>query len=288
MVKKADIGSKRLVSLDPQAWIRWVMGNPRVEFAEMLDSEFEWVSRQGDVLIRAWDPDIGEFLIANEIQLRYSSEMPRRMRAYAGLAEEKFKLPVYPVLVVILPVSDSTEVASGYRSTIQGIQARQDYRVIQLSEVEVDPVFSEPIPTLLPFVPIMKGGGAEPVIRLALRQLQQDPLLGELEPLLAFFARFVLESEVVAQIMRWDMAVLRESPWYEEIKQEGIQIGEQRGKQEGIQIGEQRGIELGEQRGIQLGKLEVVPILAELGLSAGEIAQRLDLPPERVNQIMGQ
>ena len=58
MVKKADIGSKRLVSLEatsrrwrePQAWIRWVMGNPRVEFADMLDSEFQWVSRQGDVL----------------------------------------------------------------------------------------------------------------------------------------------------------------------------------------------------------------------------------------------
>ncbi|MEN9262234.1 MAG: hypothetical protein Q6L60_14855, partial [Thermostichus sp. HHBFW_bins_43] len=76
-----------------------------------------------------------------------------------------------------------------------------------------------------------------------------------------------LESEVVAKIMRWDMAVLRESPWYEEIKQEGIQIG----KQEGIQIGKQ----------------ETVPILAELGLSAEEIAQRLDLPLETVNQILG-
>ncbi|MEN9260672.1 MAG: hypothetical protein Q6L60_06880, partial [Thermostichus sp. HHBFW_bins_43] len=80
-----------------------------------------------------------------------------------------------------------------------------------------------------------------------------------------------LESEVVAKIMRWDMAVLRESPWYEEIKQEGIQIG----KQEGIQIGEQR------------GKLAAVPILAELGLSAEEIAQRLDLPLETVNQVLG-
>ncbi|NJM00541.1 MAG: Rpn family recombination-promoting nuclease/putative transposase [Synechococcaceae cyanobacterium SM2_3_2] len=110
------------------------------------------------------------------------------------------------------------------------------------------------------------------VIRLALRQLQQDPLLGELEPLLAFFARFVLDSQLVIDIMRWDMAVLRESPWYEEIRQEGILIGERQG----------------EQRGIQLGKQEAVPILAELGLSAGEIAQRLDLPPERVNQILGQ
>lgn len=270
MAPKADIGSKRLISLAPQSWIRWVTQNPQVEFQEMLSSEFQWVSREGDVLIRAWDPDSGEFLIANEIQLRYSPEMPRRMRAYAALAEEKFKLPVYPVLVVILPVPENTEVASAYRSEIQGIQAQQDYRVIQLSEVEVDQVLSEPIPTLLPFVPIMKGGGGEPVIRAALRQLQQDPVLSELEPLLAFFARFVLDSQLVIDIMRWDMSVLRESPWYEEIKQEGIQIGEQRGKQEGI----------------QLGKLGTVPILAELGLSADEIARRLGLPSELVAQIL--
>ncbi len=79
MAPKADIGSKRLISLEatcrrwrePQSWSRWVTQNPLVEFQEMLNSEFQWVSREGDVLIRAWDPEIGEFLIANEIQLRY-------------------------------------------------------------------------------------------------------------------------------------------------------------------------------------------------------------------------
>ncbi|MEN9226632.1 MAG: hypothetical protein Q6M54_14300, partial [Thermostichus sp. DRC_bins_24] len=175
MSKKADIGSKRLIGLDLQSWSRWVTQNPQVQVQEMLDSEFQWLSWEGDVLIRAWDPDIGEFLIANEIQLRYSPEMPRRMRAYAALAEEKFKLPVYPVLVVILPVAENTEVVTAYESTLQGIQARQDYRVIQLSEVEVERVFSEPIPTLLPFVPMMKGGEQEGVIRQAVRQLQRDP-----------------------------------------------------------------------------------------------------------------
>ncbi len=44
--------------------------------------------------------------------------------------------------------------------------------------------------------------------------------------------------------------------------------------QEGIQIGEQR------------GKLEAVPILAELGLAAAEIAQRLGLAVELVTQIL--
>ncbi|MEN9224737.1 MAG: hypothetical protein Q6M54_04620, partial [Thermostichus sp. DRC_bins_24] len=63
MGKKADIGSKRLIGLDPQSWSRWVTQNPQVQVQEMLDSEFQWLSREGDVLIRAWDPDIGEFLI---------------------------------------------------------------------------------------------------------------------------------------------------------------------------------------------------------------------------------
>ena len=46
------------------------------------------------------------------------------------------------------------------------------------------------------------------------------------------------------------------------------------------------GIQLGEQRGIQLGKLETVPILAELGLSAFDIAQRLGLPEQLVSEIL--
>ncbi|MBT9161124.1 MAG: hypothetical protein DDT26_02425 [Dehalococcoidia bacterium] len=76
MPKKADIGCKRLISLDPHAWSCWVTGKPQLEFAALLDSDFQWLSRHGDVLIRAWEPQLGEFLIANEIQLRYSDDMP--------------------------------------------------------------------------------------------------------------------------------------------------------------------------------------------------------------------
>ncbi len=52
------------------------------------------------------------------------------------------------------------------------------------------------------------------------------------------------------------MTVLRESPWYQEIEQRGIEIGEQRG----IEIGEQRGIEIGEQRGILETLIEAIEI----------------------------
>ncbi|XHR80966.1 MAG: hypothetical protein ACFKPT_22375 [Gloeotrichia echinulata GP01] len=51
---------------------------------------------------------------------------------------------------------------------------------------------------------------------------------------LAFFATFVLESALVQEIMRWDMAVLRESPWYQEILREGEARGEARAEARGI------------------------------------------------------
>lgn len=92
---------------------------------------------------------------------------------------------------------------------------------------------------LLPFVPVLRNGGETTVVQRALSELRGDQQLAELESLLAFFASFVLDSEVVRQIMRWDMAVLRESPWYQEILQEGERQGEQRVRQEGRQEGRQ-------------------------------------------------
>jgi predicted transposase YdaD len=59
--------------------------------------------------------------------------------------------------------------------------------------------------------------------------LQQNKQLVELESLLGLFASFVLDTELVQQIMRWDVTVLRESPWYLEIQQESRQEGVQEG-----------------------------------------------------------
>lgn len=50
-----------------------------------------------------------------------------------------------------------------------------------------------------------------------------------------FFATFVLGSQLVQQIMRWDMAVLEQSPWYQEILQQGVERGLQQGVERGLQ-----------------------------------------------------
>lgn len=102
--------------------------------------------------------------------------------------------------------------------------------------MDAEIVFRQPLPSLLPFVPILRGGSEASVVQRALQQLRASEQFNQLESLLAFFASFVLDTPLVQQIMRWDMAVLRESPWYQEILTEG----EQRGREQGLQQGARR------------------------------------------------
>ncbi|MDZ7963688.1 MAG: Rpn family recombination-promoting nuclease/putative transposase [Nostoc sp. DedSLP03] len=228
MAKVADIGSKGLINLAPDAWVQWVTQRPEVVAKEILGSEFHWISRETDVLVKAYSATHGDFLVLNELQLRYTTQMPLRMRVYAALAQERYRLPTYPVLINILPPSSSLTIVSSYEQEFLGLRAIQDYRTINLWEIDAEIVFEQPLPSLLPFVPILRGGEEVSVVQRALEALRADEQLNELESLLAFFASFVLDTPLVQEIMRWDMAVLRESPWYHEIEQRGIQQGARR------------------------------------------------------------
>ncbi|HEX8999105.1 MAG TPA: hypothetical protein VGB07_04330, partial [Blastocatellia bacterium] len=66
--------------------------------------------------------------------------MPKRVRAYSALAEEKFDLPVYPVVVNILPPGPETVLSTAYDAEFLGLRARQDFRVINLWEVDAEEI----------------------------------------------------------------------------------------------------------------------------------------------------
>lgn len=263
MAKPADISTKKLISLAPNNWVRWITNIPDIVAGEILTGEFQWISRESDVLINVESQQYGKFLVLNELQLRYQSQMPRRMRAYAALAEEKYNLPTYPVLINILQTND-TEIPTSFTSNIAGLRAVQDYRVINLWEVDVNIAFQQPLPSLLPFVPILKGGENESTIREALQILRADEKLNQLETVLAFFATFVLENALIQEIMRWDMAVLRESPWYQEILREGEVRGEARGEARGRREELFSGIELALEIKFGNSGLELMPVISQI------------------------
>jgi predicted transposase YdaD len=77
----------------------------------------------------------------------------------------------------------------------------------------------------------LKTAGQRRLVVQVRNLLLADENLAKLEPLLAFLSTFTLESEMVQRIMRWDMAVIRESPWAKEFYQEGIQEGLKEGRQ---------------------------------------------------------
>ncbi len=259
--------SRNCYSLAPNNWVKWITQIPGIKAEEILDPQFQWVSRESDVLVRVRNRQNKEFIVLNEIQLRYKANMPKRMRAYVGLAEEKYDLPIFPVLINLLNEGDKP-VLDRYDSSFEGLHARQDYRVINLWEVDVELAFQQQISSLLPFVPLLKDGGDEAAIREALRLLRQDEQLGQFETVLGFFASFILDQTLVQQIMSWDMAIIQESPWYKQIVAESELRGELRGEQRGEQRGEIRG----EIRAIQttlevkfgnLG-LELMPRISEI------------------------
>lgn len=111
------------------------------------------------------------------------------------------------------------------------------YRVINLWEVDVATVFNEPIPSLLPFVPVLNGGDNQSTIREALKLIRTNDKLNQFEPVLGFFASFVLDSALVKQILRWDMAILQESPWYQQLTAESEKRGQQNERLSNIRMG---------------------------------------------------
>lgn len=76
MPKAVDIGSKRLVSLAPNAWLEWVTGRSDIVARDIVTADFQWVSRASDVLVRAYSPRLGEFLVLNEVESNYTAAMP--------------------------------------------------------------------------------------------------------------------------------------------------------------------------------------------------------------------
>jgi predicted transposase YdaD len=242
MTKTSDITSKSLISLLPNDWVRWATNVEDADNCEVLNTEFQLISRNTDALVLVNNSSVGKFLTLFEIQTRYSLEMPERMTAYAAFARERYRLPVVPVLVNILPYGK--EISNKYESEFLGIRALQDYRVINLWEVNAEDILTKNLSALIPFIPTMKGGKDVKLLQKAQMQLELDEdlqgstKLGDLEVALRIFAKLVL-GDKANDILRWTMIdLIKESPYYQELIEQGLSEGRQQGLRQGLQQGQ--------------------------------------------------
>lgn len=57
--KRADIGGKRLIGLNADAWLRWLTGLQDAQALDVITSDLQWIARESDVFIRAYHPPAG-------------------------------------------------------------------------------------------------------------------------------------------------------------------------------------------------------------------------------------
>jgi predicted transposase YdaD len=244
MAQVADVTTKLMVGISPEAWAKWAAPVEEVSECELITGEFQWLSRASDAVLRVVSPGIGEFILILELQLYYLLRMPVRLRAYAGLAEEKYNLPVYPVLINLLRPGRGTQIPDRYESDFLGLKARQDFRVINAWELSAAEMLDRPDPALWPLTPLMDGGNAEAMLVRAKEQLRQNLQLkqiGRVEDMqaaLATAASFVFNLNVFDRVfgggyMDWVV----ESPLFKEIVRQREQVAHQQGLLEGREEG---------------------------------------------------
>ncbi len=131
-----------------------------------------------------------------------------------------------------MPPPKNKEIVGAYHREFMGQQAHQDLQVIKLWELEADQVLAFNNPALLPFVPLMQGGNTEAMVRKCAERIRQEAQATELEAILAVFAGYVLDVELIKQILRWEMQIVQESPIIQELQQEWMEKGREEGKRE--------------------------------------------------------
>ncbi len=225
-----DLSSKRTISIYGQAWAEWILQQEQIKVEAELSSEFQFIARVTDSLWQLNSPK-GRFLALTELQFRYDVDMPDRMMAYAALARQKYKQDVYVTVVYFRPPSKDKVIVETYHREFMGQHAQQDFQVIKLWDLDAKQVLAFDNPALLPFVPLMQDGNTETIVRQCAERIRQEVQAPELETILAIFAGYVLDVELIKQILRWEMHIIQESPIIQELQQEWLKKGREEGRE---------------------------------------------------------
>ncbi len=201
-----------------------------------------------------------------EFQTTPTADIPLRMADYALRLQRRYANPAIQIRQIVIYLKQTRSPLVHITRYARGALVHE-FEVVRVWEQ--NPAQLAQLTGLLPFVVLSDPRQAEVRLRQVaglIEQIADERVRADITAATAVLAGVALSKELVSSIV--GELNMRESSIYQAWRQEALQ--------EGIQIGEQR------------GKLEAVPILAELGLAATEIAQRLGLSVELVTQILSQ
>lgn len=157
MSKPYDATGKELLQSDPVGWAAFLGVVRPPDRIELRDSELSTITAAADkVLVIKDDPP---WLLDVEFQSWSDSGAPRQLLMYNGLLQEKHKVPVASVLVVLAPKAES----SAYTGTFAvrppfGPAWEFRFTVLKLWEMPVAPFLTGPL-AILPLAPLADLSG---------------------------------------------------------------------------------------------------------------------------------
>ena len=173
-------------------------------------------------------------LVHIEFQTYNDADMAERLLRYNVLVRSEYNLPVLSFVIYLL--SDGKVPQSPLSWTVPGGQEvlQFHFRSIELSELLPEDLLKIGHPGLLPLLPLTKGGASREVTQRMFTEIEatnQAELLtiGSTLASLVFSKENPADLEWLHRRLHEMNNILRESPFYQEILQEGREEGLQEG-----------------------------------------------------------
>jgi predicted transposase YdaD len=202
-----------------------------------------------------------ESIIHIEFQTRYDSRMPVRMLTYYARILDRYGLPVYPVVVYL--AKTSVPIETTYSSHVRNKHVIAfNYDVIKVWELKSKMVFKNKLAGLYALAPLMPDADLNECRERMIEAIRENLISQNAYMCMATFASLIHPKEMVKNMIQDKL--LKESPFYRDVLEEGREEGREEGKEEG--------------RGEGMEKT----IIAALAARFGSVSDRLS---ERVHNI---
>jgi predicted transposase YdaD len=246
---KWEESMRKLVHANPQAFIDFMLQGSlqRVRFTGNQQPEKlkNWQLEVDKLL--GIEVDGQETLIHFEIETYYDSDMPERLLRYNVLARSELKRPVLSCVVHLLNDGRMKSPPLHWTEPIEGDVLKFHYRVIEVADFLAGDILRRGEVTLLPLLPLTKGGATRENVQLMLGELNarenEDLAFAGFILALAIFDRSKSESGLADRewlIERYNNMysmlhdLLHVDPMYQAIVQEGEARGEEKERRERI------------------------------------------------------
>jgi len=172
-----------------------------------------------------------ESILHIEFQTKYDSNMPVRMLAYHARIVERYGLPVYPVVVYLTQTDRPIETT--YSSHVGGKHIFTfNYDVIKVWELKSKTVFKDELSGLYALTPLMPDADLAECREKLIEAVEHNLISASSYMCMATFARLKYSKEVVKNMI--EDKLLKQSPFYEDMMEEGRVEGRGEGAEKSI------------------------------------------------------